>query len=139
MITEHVITRQLPTPKAMPALDEALRAAVGASYLGAGSGPYGIKVLLQDGVGADTATAVVLAHDFATRTAGQIAEDAARVDWSDLLAGAQAALAQIESDLTVLQGTPSNAQVVQGVIRLCQRQRSIIKGLLFVARRVNGG
>lgn len=71
---EVLVNRLLPTPAASPALDEALRAALPAVYVGFRSSWQGIFVMLNGDVTAghrSTATQTVLEHDMESRTEEQ--------------------------------------------------------------------
>lgn len=46
------------------------------------------------------------------------------------------ALTQIDTDLITLQGTPTNAQVIQILTRTLQRQRVIIRAIARLADRI---
>jgi hypothetical protein len=64
------------------------------------------------------------------RAAAAAAAVAAAADLEDVRAAQiQAALDQIQSDLTLLAGAPTNAQVLQIIGRALQRQSRIIKAL----------
>lgn len=47
-----------------------------------------------------------------------------------------AALAEIESDLVILEGAPTNPQVLAATINLVQRQRKIVKAIWKVAQEL---
>lgn len=95
-----------------------------------------LYILLNDGATAEQQNAALqvgLTHDFTQRTAAQTARAARRANIAAIRNEADTLVSEITSDLAVLQGSPTNAQILQAVIRLCQRQRKLVRGLEMVA------
>ena len=95
-----------------------------------------LYILLNDGATAEQQNAALqvgLTHDFTQRTAAQTARAARRANITAIRNEADTLASEITSDLAVLQGTPTNAQILQAVIRLCQRQRKLVRGLEYIA------
>lgn len=115
----------------VPALDEALKTALGGAYLSLSVVPGKVLLHLSDSATdteANQAQQVVLNHDFNRRTAEQTAAVQRHTDFLDAIGTrADTALTAIESDLAILGGSPTNGQVVQVLTRTLNRQRTIIK------------
>lgn len=139
------VLRSVPNydPTAAPENDayEAFRAAL-VTAVGAEINPCwtlrkgDLYILLNDGATSEQQNAALqvgLTHDFTQRTAAQTARAARRANIAAIRNEADTLAGEITSDLAILQGTPTNAQILQAVIRLCQRQRKLVRGLEMVA------
>lgn len=47
---------------------------------------------------------------------------------------AETAIAEIDADLTILEGAPSNAEILAAIINCVQRQRKVINGVWQLAK-----
>lgn len=102
------------------------------------SGPDSASIVIQFGAGATAqqrtqAASEAASFDWAAAIAAAATAAAdSRSELAALKAIAQSALTQIETDLTTLGGSPTNAQVVAIVNRTIQRQRAIIKAMRWL-------
>lgn len=140
-MAEIAIERSVPRPiiETFPALDAALRAALGVKISGARYGKGVVYVVFADGYNytaedENTARQTVLTHDFNTRTPSQNKEAARKADFADLFSQkAQDALTEIGTDLDALQGADL-ATMRQIVRHVLQNQRFIIRGLRYLEK-----
>lgn len=141
-MAEIAIERQVPRPllETFPALDAALRTALGVKISGATYGKGIVRVLFADGYSytaedENAARQIVLTHDFNTRTPEQGKETARKADFADLFSQkAQDALAEIGTDLDTLQAGADLAAMRQIVRHILQNQRFIIRGLQYLEK-----
>lgn len=76
----------------------------------------------------EAAIAILDAHDASQQTAEQTTRAQRVADFQELIGSrADAALTQITNDLTLLGGTPTNAQVIAVLTRCLHRDRAMIK------------
>jgi hypothetical protein len=134
------INQIIPNTDALDALYEALVAAVGAKYIFTSTGEGKVIVALADNstpTDDTTVTQVVLTHDYNLRTAAQQAVIQRKADFQSMVTTAQQALLDIDAEITLLNGTPTNAQVIGIVKAEDQRIRAIIKAILRIADTIS--
>lgn len=84
----------------------------------------------------DAIQAVIDAHDGTQKTARQQIEEADASAKQALLDLVDVALTQISNDTDTLNGSPTNADVIQVLLRILNREEKEVKALRALIRRV---
>lgn len=127
---------QVPTLQALPALDAALRLALGAAYDGVSTVKGTLSINLSSTATAEdsnSARQITFAHDYTTRTPEQAASVTRKANLdaiignqaTNLLANLDTVAAAIASDLALIDSA-NQATVVQIVKRILNRQQQTV-------------
>jgi hypothetical protein len=145
MTNLQFLNRSISDSDALEALSQTLRQQYAGKVSGISTNLTGVFIVFEDSATSDdiqAALAAALAFDLSTRTAEQLARAQAIADFQQLvdnnaqtmLSQLQAGEAACDSDIELLNGTPSNAQVVQALVRAVTRQKQELQGLERVVK-----